>query len=168
MRYWEPEKETEEGGVQDNGDDLFSIDRYSPARGAAHIESEKCRKRPKAEECFPDHNHEEEFLILRANALPDPYRTVSVTPKRTSTKGHERTYKDNGDQILTHTKVPAHKGLPHEPSKTHISQNKQRRTVSQVMQCCARGGLLIPHDLQYLCGSHCAVIARAEIGRAHV
>ena len=117
MRYWELEEETEEGGVQDYGDDLFSIDRYSLARGAAHIESEKCRKRPKAEECFPDHNHEEEFLILRTNALPNPYRTVLVTTKRTSTRGDQRTYKDNGDRILTHTKVPAHKGLPREPSK---------------------------------------------------
>ena len=99
----ELEEETERGSVQNNRDDLFSIDRYPPARGATHIESENCRERPKAEECVPGHKDKEEFLVLRTNALPDPYRTVSVTPKHTNLKGYQRTYKDSDDQISTHT-----------------------------------------------------------------
>jgi hypothetical protein len=107
VRYGELEQGTERGGVQNNRDDLFSLDRYSPARGAAHIESEKCRERPKAEECVPGHKDKEEFLVLRANALPDPYRTVSVKPKRTSLEGYQRTHKDNDDRISTHTTPPS-------------------------------------------------------------
>ena len=94
-------------GVQDDHGNLFSVNRYSRARDGAHIETEKCGKRPEAEESGPHHEHEEELLVLRTNALSDPYVAVQSNSLSTTSEGHQKTYKGNDDRISTHTTVPA-------------------------------------------------------------
>lgn len=95
--------EGETDGVHDDHDNLFSINRSVLARDDAYIETEKCGKRPEGEESAPHYEHEEELLVLRTNALSDPYITVRSTP---TSEGHQKTYKDNDGRISTHTTVP--------------------------------------------------------------
>ncbi len=69
----EVERKKKRGSVQDHDSNLFRVDRYSRARGAAHVETEKCRERIEGEESGPHHKDVEELLVLRTNALSNPY-----------------------------------------------------------------------------------------------
>ncbi len=74
-------EERDRQGIHGNHGNLFRINRPVWARDGAHIDTKKCAERPEAEEGVPHNKDEEELLVLRANALPDPYVTAqSISP----------------------------------------------------------------------------------------